>query len=153
MNKRLLTLILCVIVLISCSNEDSEDVKVESQSLLESMVDNSPWTYDRLEVVSIVETDGYDLQQSEIDDFVNETNQEFNGFTVSFNDDGTQTDTDGEFTWEWINEEVGEIRIWDDTYFISESNSELILGVRSFAFIPEGECCVEILYDGNIILK
>ena len=153
MNKVHLIWIISLVFFFSCTSEDSEDVIEESQSLMERIIDNSPWTYDRLEVISIVETDGYDLQQSEIDDFVSETNQEFNGFNMSFNDDGTGTDTDGEFTWNWIDEEEGEIRIWNDTYLISESNSELILGVRGFAFIPGDECCIEILYDGNIIFK
>ncbi len=145
--------VICLAIFFSCSDEDSEQVMEETKSLIENMVNKSPWTYDRLEVVSIIETNGYDLQQSEIDDFESESNQEFDGFTVSFNNDGTGVDSNGEFTWNWIDEEAGEIRIWDDTYFISENTSELILGVRSFAFIPEGECCIEILYNGNIILK
>ncbi|SNR52992.1 hypothetical protein SAMN04488009_2160 [Maribacter sedimenticola] len=153
MKKGYPILIVCLIIFFSCTSEDTEEQIVEPTSLLEKIVGNSPWTYDRLEVVSILETNGYDLQQSEIDDFENETNQEFNEFTISFNDNGTGTDTDGEFIWEWIDEETGEMRIWDDNYFISINNAELILGVRNFVFIPEGECCVEIRYNGNIILK
>lgn len=151
--KKKLFIAMCLTMVLSCTNEDSEEIIEEPLSLLESMIDNSPWTYDRFEVVSIVQANGYDLQQSQIDDFENESNQEFNGFTISFNDDGTGIDTDGEFNWEWVNEKNGEMRIWNDTYIISLNNSELVLGLQSFAFVPDGECCLEILYNGNIILK
>lgn len=112
MNKKHLILIACMAYLISCSTDDSEKRNEDSNSLMETMVDKSPWTYDRLEVVSIVETDGFDLQQSDIDNFENESDQEYNGYTISFNVNGTGTDSDGQFSWTWIDEEKGEIQIW-----------------------------------------
>ncbi|MER3316836.1 MAG: hypothetical protein RIB79_00955 [Allomuricauda sp.] len=153
MNRKHLILVVCTIILFSCSKEDAENINEQSVSIIEILVEKSPWTYDRLEVVSIIEKNGFDLKQSHIDDFENNSNQEFNGYTISFNDNGTGTDNDGQFSWTWIDEENGEMHIWDDTYVISVNNTELILGVRNFAFVPEGECCVEIRYDGNIIFK
>ncbi|RPG33389.1 MAG: hypothetical protein CBB72_009675 [Muricauda sp. TMED12] len=118
MNRKHLILVVCTIILFSCSKEDAENINEQSVSIIEILVEKSPWTYDRLEVVSIIEKNGFDLKQSHIDDFENNSNQEFNGYTISFNDNGTGTDNDGQFSWTWIDEENGEMHIWDDTYVI-----------------------------------
>lgn len=79
--------IFTLVFTMSCSTDDQEDPEVkEEKTTEEKLVDESPWKYSKVEVLRIILNSDPPKSKNEMEAFVNE---QFNGFSFSFNQDGT----------------------------------------------------------------
>jgi hypothetical protein len=66
--------LIIILLFISCGSDDSEEV---STDYFDIIVQESPWIYDRAEVVSI-DNNGFMLNSTEIESLQNQLNEEYN---------------------------------------------------------------------------
>jgi hypothetical protein len=156
-----LNLLLGIIIgltILSCSSDDNNDN--EELSMSELLTQNSPWTFDHYEMLSILDSGNSDLTQTEIE---NETDIAYAGQVLTFNSDGTGNATfpsdqeDDNEIWQWqiINEnqlqltfDGGQTSILEN---ITVSNSQLTIQIESVTY--DEDVTYEVLHLGNFFYE
>lgn len=148
--------ILVGLTILSCSSDDNNDNLQLSMS--ELLTKNSPWTFDRYEMLNIIDAGNSDFTKSEIE---NEINLLYNEQILNFNADGTGSavfpNDEADIIWQWkiVNEnqlqlsyEAGDSNIIEN---ISVSNSQLIIKIESVTY--DEDVVYEVLHLGNYIYE
>lgn len=147
-----LIVILAFGFLISCDSDENQNSTENSQLL----VSQSPWGFNRFEVIEILDNDDYDIQ---VADITSKQNQRFDGQVIRFNSDGTGTTNNPlEFNWKFNGSKlvITNGYIYNLNYDLTISDSDLILSSNSFAFqyqdLNSGRFG-EIIFEGKIHFK
>ncbi|MEO0528007.1 MAG: hypothetical protein AAFZ89_12320 [Bacteroidota bacterium] len=137
--KRLIAFVLFALF-ISCSSDSSSTEEENEISTEELLVNGSPWTFSEYLIDEVLNTNGFDLMESDINNQIQRENESNNGLTLEFNSDGTGTTNQAEdFQWELIPDDS--IRLTFTPTEISEaqlsvSESEMILGFPDEFEVP-----------------
>ena len=104
-------LILGIITLFSCSNDNDD----EQDSRINILVENSPWAYQDYKLIAVIERNNSTLTEEELENFIDETTT---GSTIMFNADGTAMAKSGTSditnTWTYTLNKNEILSIWDD---------------------------------------
>lgn len=128
--KSIIIVLIGLLALTSCSNNN--DIELSNEELL---VQNSLWSYDRYELISIIDQGNGDFTE---EDWINFVDSEYSGSFMVFNEDGTGSSTleqeneTNHWEWEITNENKLKLIFSSDevyTYNFSISSEELAIEI------------------------
>ncbi|SMC86346.1 hypothetical protein [Cellulophaga tyrosinoxydans] len=153
MKLRILLILFFGINVLSCTNKNSEE---EFKTKSELLSEKSPWVYSHYELLEIIDSYGSELTEVEIENINNEENE---GWTVSFNTDGTgysKSPSNITNEWKWkidTNENLVFIHPNDTTTYAdwNVNSSQLYIAFESITY--DEQIKVEVLHLGKNVFE
>jgi len=156
---RKFVLALFTIIIISCSSDNEKEgsevnIELKNEELL---IQGNPWTFSEYRIDEILETNGVNLMDSDIENQILQENESFEGFSLSFQADGTgATNEPSDFQWELVTTNILRLTFGSevDDYDFSITESEMILGIDDeFEYRVDENTIVGIEVRASIIFN